>query len=148
MSSGERDDQSAVNRTNALAVTISPLFGTAANVVTARSISPSSRTSTGLTSTAERRRHGLDCAEQPGPGGRGGVANDAHPRHARRDLFEQLKPFAAQAILERVKPVMLPPGRARLSTKPAPTGSTTCTNTIGYRAGSLQQRRHRSAADG
>ena len=30
-----------------------------------------------------------------------------------------------------VKPVMLPPGRARLSTKPAPTGSTTPTNTIG-----------------
>ena len=30
-----------------------------------------------------------------------------------------------------VKPVALPPGRARLATKPAPTGSTTCTNTIG-----------------
>ena len=31
----------------------------------------------------------------------------------------------------RAKPVALPPGRARLSTKPAPTGSATCTNTIG-----------------
>ena len=30
-----------------------------------------------------------------------------------------------------VKPVALPPGRARLSTKPAPTGSMTTTNTIG-----------------
>jgi hypothetical protein len=30
-----------------------------------------------------------------------------------------------------VKPVVLPPGRARLATKPAPTGSTTFTNTIG-----------------
>src|SRR5262249_60964712 len=30
-----------------------------------------------------------------------------------------------------VKPVALPPGRARLSTKPAPTGSATFTNTIG-----------------
>ena len=30
-----------------------------------------------------------------------------------------------------VKPVALPPGRARLSTKPAPTGSTTLVNTIG-----------------
>ena len=29
------------------------------------------------------------------------------------------------------KPVVLPPGRARLSTKPLPTGSTTFTNTIG-----------------
>ena len=30
-----------------------------------------------------------------------------------------------------MKPVALPPGRARLSTKPAPTGSGTITNTIG-----------------
>ena len=30
-----------------------------------------------------------------------------------------------------MKPVALPPGRARLSTKPAPTGSATCANTIG-----------------
>jgi hypothetical protein len=30
-----------------------------------------------------------------------------------------------------VKPVMLPPGIARLSTKPAPTGSITLPNTIG-----------------
>jgi len=30
-----------------------------------------------------------------------------------------------------VKPVALPPGRARFATKPAPTGSTACANTIG-----------------
>jgi len=30
-----------------------------------------------------------------------------------------------------MKPVMLPPGRAKLSTMPAPTGSATCANTIG-----------------
>ena len=30
-----------------------------------------------------------------------------------------------------MKPVALPPGRARLSTKPAPTGSATFENTIG-----------------
>ena len=30
-----------------------------------------------------------------------------------------------------IKPVALPPGRARLSTKPEPTGSGTFTNTIG-----------------
>ena len=30
-----------------------------------------------------------------------------------------------------MKPVALPPGRARLSTKPAPTGSATTANTIG-----------------
>ena len=31
----------------------------------------------------------------------------------------------------RVKPVMLPPGRARLATKPCPTGSMTRENTMG-----------------
>src|SRR5262245_24430820 len=30
-----------------------------------------------------------------------------------------------------VKPVILPSGRAKLVTKPAPTGSTTCTKTLG-----------------
>jgi hypothetical protein len=30
-----------------------------------------------------------------------------------------------------MRPVALPPGRAKLSTNPAPTGSATCTNTIG-----------------
>ena len=37
-----------------------------------------------------------------------------------------LKPYS-----NWIKPVALPPGRARLSTKPAPTGSATFTNTIG-----------------
>src|SRR5262245_24087266 len=39
-----------------------------------------------------------------------------------------------------VKPVALRPGCARLSTKPAPTGSATNANTIGTPAGRLQQR--------
>ena len=49
----------------------------------------------------------------------------------RRDLLEQLQPFPAKPYSKSVKPVTLPPGRARLSTKPAPTGSTACANTIG-----------------
>ena len=39
--------------------------------------------------------------------------------------------FALMPYSNAVKPVTLPPGRARLATKPAPTGSITCTNTIG-----------------
>src|SRR5258706_2734390 len=39
--------------------------------------------------------------------------------------------FPLMPYSNRVNPVKLPPGRARLSTKPAPTGSATCTNTIG-----------------
>src|SRR6516225_6559278 len=44
--------------------------------------------------------------------------------------------FALIPYSNGVNPVTLPPGRARLSTRPAPTGSVTCTNTIGVlRAG-------------
>src|SRR5262245_57578851 len=71
----------------------------------------------------QRRRHGLDGAPLAKPGGQGGIANDRRSRHVGRDLFEQLQPFTADAIL--------PPGRARLSTKPAPTGSGVPVNTIG-----------------
>jgi hypothetical protein len=39
--------------------------------------------------------------------------------------------FPAMEYLKLVKPVALPPGRARLSTKPAPTGSATIVNTSG-----------------
>ena len=39
--------------------------------------------------------------------------------------------FALKPYSNCMNPVTLPPGRARLSTKPAPTGSGTCTNTIG-----------------
>ena len=60
-----------------------------------------------------------------------GIPKDRHSRHARRDLLEQLQPFSAHAVFEHGKPVALPPGRARLSTKPAPTGSMTIANTIG-----------------
>ena len=49
----------------------------------------------------ERRRHRLDRAELARPGGYSSVANDPHPRHAGRDLLEQLQPLAAQAVLER-----------------------------------------------
>src|SRR5262245_19138159 len=39
--------------------------------------------------------------------------------------------FPANPYSGLVKPVALPPGRAKLATKPAPTGSTTCAKTIG-----------------
>jgi hypothetical protein len=39
--------------------------------------------------------------------------------------------FALMAYSKAEKPVALPPGRLRLSTRPAPTGSAICTNTIG-----------------
>src|SRR5262249_13234906 len=39
--------------------------------------------------------------------------------------------FGLRPYSKTVKPVVLPPGRAKLATKPAPTGSMTPTNTIG-----------------
>jgi hypothetical protein len=39
--------------------------------------------------------------------------------------------FAVKPYSNGMKPVALPPGRARLLTRPAPTGSATPTNTIG-----------------
>src|SRR5262245_54899165 len=39
--------------------------------------------------------------------------------------------FALMPYSNVVKPVALPPGRAKLLTKPAPTGSGVCVNTIG-----------------
>ena len=39
--------------------------------------------------------------------------------------------FPARLYSNCVKPVILPPGRARLATKPAPTGSIDCASTIG-----------------
>jgi hypothetical protein len=43
--------------------------------------------------------------------------------------------FPLMPYLNTVNPVALPPGRARLSTKPAPTGSIICVNTTGTAPG-------------
>src|SRR6516162_7954036 len=45
--------------------------------------------------------------------------------------FNSSNHFALMAYSNKVNPVTWPPGCARLSTRPAPTGSTAFTNTIG-----------------
>src|SRR5437764_196713 len=42
----------------------------------------------------------LDDSELANPGASRGIANDRHPGHVVRDLFEQLEPFCAQAVFE------------------------------------------------
>ena len=108
----------------------------------ARSISRASRTLIGLTSTPSDGATAWIARELADPGGYGGIPKDRRPRHARRDLLEQLQPFAAKLYSNCMKPVALPPGRARLSTKPAPTGSGTIANTIGTVRVACKQRRH------
>ena len=64
---------------------------------------------------------------------RGGSAG-MHERVKQGDALRISAPrnhFALVPNSNWVKPVALPPGRARLATKPAPTGSGVCANTIG-----------------
>ena len=79
----------------------------------------------------KRWRYGLDRAKLADPGRLPGISNDCGAGYVWRDLLEQLQPFSAQTVFHTIKPVVFPPGRARLSTKPLPTGSMTVTNTIG-----------------
>src|SRR5262245_65311496 len=51
----------------------------------------------------ERWRCRLDGAELTDPLGYGAITQDRRSRHAGRNLFEQLQPFRAHAVLERGK---------------------------------------------
>jgi hypothetical protein len=61
----------------------------------------------------------------------GGVPQDCDPRQLRKGVFEQFQPFTLISGKRKAKPVMFPPGRARLATNPKATGSATSTITIG-----------------
>ena len=56
---------------------------------------------------------------------------DLHGRRARRHVFERLQPLAAQCKLEIGEPGSVAARRAKLATKPWPTGSATLADTIG-----------------
>ena len=70
----------------------------------------------------KRRCHSLDRGKLADTCGKRGGSKDPHSRHAGRDLFEQFKPFCAHAIFKLGKSSRVPPGRAKLSTNPPPTG--------------------------
>ena len=131
-------------RCNGLAVTISPPFGSRANAATVAfdliGVRTIDRRSTPRRMTAPRpgwHRTGRSRLPWPDPEGPPLASH-------RRDLLEQLQPFCrSYRIRTVVKPVALPPGRARLSTKPAPTGSMTMHEHDRHGAGCLLQRRHR-----
>jgi hypothetical protein len=61
----------------------------------------------------------------------GGIANNSHAPHVRRNLLEQLQKFLGLPDSNPEKPVAFPPDRSRLSTGPTPTGSLAVGNTIG-----------------
>jgi hypothetical protein len=62
----------------------------------------------------------LDSAKLSYPGSYSGISKDRYPRHVGRNLFEKFEPFRTLPYSNKTKPVALPPGRAKLSTKPAP----------------------------
>ena len=72
-----------------------------ANAEIARSISPGSRTLTGVNSTPNDRRYGLDGTELPRPGSYGRIPKDRYSGHVWRDLLEKFEPFRAHAVLEQ-----------------------------------------------
>ena len=132
MSGCQRDDQIAMTvRATVLAVTIRPPLPERANAVTARSISGASRTSTGLNSTPKDGATAWMAANWPIPEATAGSRRTAARVMLGAICLSSSSHLPLRPYSNEMKPVALPPGRARLSTKPAPTGSMTRTNTIG-----------------
>ena len=80
---------------------------------------------------AERGCHGLDDGELADPGGLVGSRKTAARVTPGAICLSSSSHFPAKLYSSCMNPVVLPPGRARLSTKLVPTGSTTIANTIG-----------------
>jgi hypothetical protein len=96
-----------------------------------RSTSGASRTFIGLNSTLKDGATPCIAANSPRLAGLTASRRTA-ARVTRGSIsLSNCSHFALMPYSNDVKPVVLPPGRARLATKPAPTGSTMPTNTIG-----------------
>ena len=116
--------------------------------MTARSISPASRTLTGLTSTPSDGATAWMAANWPIPAAMAGSRRTAARVTPGAISLSSSSHFPLMLYSNCIKPVALPPGRARLSTKPAPTGSATMREHDRHGAGRLQQRPHGRAASG
>ena len=106
----------------------------------ARSISPASRTLTGITSTLTDGATARIAPNWPIPAGDRGIAKDRHSRQVWRDLFEQFQPFPAHAVFKKheasgiaARPRQAyrrsrrPPDRRRAGTRSARCGSPAAT---------------------
>src|SRR5262249_6823142 len=92
---------------------------------------PASRTLIGRTSTPSDGAEACMAPNWPGPAGAVGFCRNATRFTPGAISFRSSSHLAPMPYSYSMKPVALPAGRARGSTKPAPTGSATCTNTIG-----------------
>src|SRR5262245_48833870 len=122
--------------------TIKPPFGERAKAVTPRSISPPSRTTSGLNSTPNDDAADWITANMPIPAGLAASRMTAARVTLGAICLSSSSHFPLRLYSYTVKPVALPPGRAKLSTKPAPTGSATFTKHDGDSAGRLLQCHH------
>src|SRR6516165_8266411 len=108
-----------------------PPFAERAKAATARSISLASRTSTGRNSTPNDGAAVWIAPHWPIPEAMVASRMTAARVTCGAISLSSSNHFAPMPYSYSIKPVTLPPGRARLSTKPAPTGSGVCVNTIG-----------------
>src|SRR6516162_7315676 len=115
----------------ALAVEINPPFAELAKAATALSISAASLMLTGLTSTRTDDAADWITANWPIPAVRLGSQSTAARVTDGAISLSSSSHFAHKLYSNIIKPVVLPPGRDRLLTKPEPTGSGTIANTIG-----------------
>jgi len=108
------DDQSAMHQRYPACQHERPPIEACANAAKARSISDASRTGAGRSS---RPNEGATAwiAPQLADPGVGGIADDRHTRHARLRFLEQLEQFPLMLYSNCMKPVVFPPGRAKLS---------------------------------
>src|SRR5262245_53956416 len=97
----------------------------------APSISSASRTLTGLTSNPRDGATAWMAPNWPSPADMAGSRRMAARVTLGAISLSNSSHFPLMPYSNWTNPVALPPGRARLLTKPAPTGSGTITNTIG-----------------
>src|SRR5215467_7895319 len=108
-----------------------PPLGELANAEIARSISPGSRKLTGVSSTPSVGATDWIAPNCPIPAAMAGSRRTATRVTLGAISLRSSSRFTPMPYSNKTKPVALPPGRAKLSTNPAPTGSTECANTIG-----------------
>ena len=112
-------------------VTITPPLPERANAAAFRSISSLSRTFTGLSSIPRDCATDRTAANCPMPAAEAGSRNTKARFTLGAICLSNSAHLPLMLYSKFEKPVILPPGWAILSTKPAPTGSGTFTNTIG-----------------
>src|SRR3954451_8589905 len=113
------------------AVTIKPAFEERAKAVRLRSISPASRTLTALVSNPSDGAADWMAPNCPIPDAMAGSRSTATRLTSGAICLSSSSHLPLRPYSNIRKPVALPPGRARLSTNPAPTGSMRSTNTMG-----------------